>query len=454
MRVILVCLGLCGIAYSAASYTYETDVHYGLSYWLARKIGFEHREAHEIARANQRTDLGLISATHMMLLATCAGHGGNVEDASRDVRDRHFRSNESVPKHPRYRPVTAAGKYAMQEISARAKDTSEANDQFYSFGRAMHGFQDSYSHQGEASTLIACPDDWVWSHPRIGTPPQAWGGPDSHEPDFTYKRREVAIEMAKRTYEYLLEFRKHRMKNHASAAVGWDSLEGDVRRFVEASTKTNKERWLEEQGVPQARSIAAGTNLPPGGKGFDYYRSAPRLNLVGEHGPTQAEAGESQKARVMIAIFQQFRSKNSAPTSVTKEFEKFFSVWFSGSPRVRDFVPQRPSVNGTPVDPTVFLRVLNVMLSADHGTASAARHGLAPSEETSKPVRFDDWRKMLRPLYGEPFFVAKTTTPGPLEGEYVAFLRLIQAPHDLVLVSMQESSGNWEVRDLTIVVVH
>jgi len=57
-------------------------------------------------------------------------------------------------------------------------------------------------------------------------------------------------------------------------------------------------------------------------------------------------------------------------------------------------------------------------------------------------------------MYREPFFVMKTSDGGPSKGSYRAVLRLIQAPNDFLLLSMEEIKSNWQVKDLTIVVVH
>lgn len=429
---------------------YEADVHYGLTYWLARKVGFEPAEAQQIARGNQRTDLGWISATHMILLSVCAGIGENIEDASRDVRDRHFRSDAVVPNHPKDRPVQAASKYAVQEISDRVSERPDSDDLLYRFGRALHGMQDSFSHQGQASTVLLCPDQWVWSHSS------ARGGPASHRPDWTHEYPKDAINMARKTYEYLLEFKKHRQKKYPAEAR-WESLEAEVTRFVGTKTKTEKERWLEAGGIPLAREIAAETNLPAGENGFTQYLGI-RLNLSGPS-PGTADAKNQQVRQIVQKQLDEILSKNSATAAAIQGIEGFLQAWLGQREIGAQLLAAKLTINGQPVKPAQFRRVLHALTLADHGAAAESRHGL-DDLSTSLPTlpRSVDWRKMLTRGFpgnaNRQFLALRPDAKSTADNRAVAILRLAHASHDLVLLTVERVSATWVVTDLTIVVVH
>lgn len=444
MRSISVSVAFWLLTYSGCAVSYETDVHYGLTYWLARKAGLDNQLAHEIARANERSDLGNISATHAILIEVCRG-GGNIEDSSRGVRDRHFRSDVSVPEHPKKRPVEAAGKYAVQEVTERIEEHEKLDDAPYRFGRALHGFQDSYSHQGEASTLLACPDRWVWSHS------QARGGPDSHKHDFTYEYPKDAKAMARRTYDVIVKFKKRRTSSNTTSAEP-ASLELDLNKFVGLKTKSEKEKWLIDQGVPQAREIAAKTNLDAGSKGALYFWGPPPLNLESKGVKTAAEQQEAQRFAIMLTTLRQFRKDRSAPEPVAQRFEEFVSAWLSGKPTLQDFLFQKLTLNGSSVESVTFVRVLNAMRSIDHGRVAATRHGLSEGGYEVQAPKME-WRQMLIGLKEQPFGVTRAAESGPSKGHYLSVVRLIQAPKDLLLFTIEEAGGKALVRDLSIVVI-
>lgn len=41
---------------------YESDFHFGLTWWLASQAGFDARQSQEIARQNELTDTGMLDA--------------------------------------------------------------------------------------------------------------------------------------------------------------------------------------------------------------------------------------------------------------------------------------------------------------------------------------------------------------------------------------------------------
>src|SRR5690348_11104830 len=73
MRTKLARLAGAGLVfYVAIANAYQTDVHYGLTHWLADRAGFAPAETHEIARGNEMTDVGQLDAVHAIVHGMCA----------------------------------------------------------------------------------------------------------------------------------------------------------------------------------------------------------------------------------------------------------------------------------------------------------------------------------------------------------------------------------------------
>ena len=79
-------VGIC-----APAHAYESDVHYGLTYWLASNAGYNAVQSNAIAQGDELTDTGLLDAKHSIIWELCIK--GNV-DASRWTRRLHFRAKQ------------------------------------------------------------------------------------------------------------------------------------------------------------------------------------------------------------------------------------------------------------------------------------------------------------------------------------------------------------------------
>src|SRR6185503_15640586 len=79
-------------------WAFESDVHFGMTQWLALKAGFNEREAATIATGSQRDDTGVKRA---------GGH--------------HYPTSGAVPGDPEVRAVVAGSEVAMKAAAAMTK---------------------------------------------------------------------------------------------------------------------------------------------------------------------------------------------------------------------------------------------------------------------------------------------------------------------------------------------
>jgi hypothetical protein len=185
-----------------ASGNYEEDVHFYMTYYIARSIGLNRfkvtipyaykspnsyktivsrsrvSESYVIAWADQFTDLYDYSkpATSIGDISSQALRRG-YQDI---LRRFHFR-------HEKGKNVEAGSKVAsgpLDEALADAKKTGEGNS--FLIGIGLHAYQDSWSHAGYDSVLGHASADL--------------GG---HAPDYPWVDVEKAMEMAKGTYDKL-----------------------------------------------------------------------------------------------------------------------------------------------------------------------------------------------------------------------------------------------------------
>ncbi|MBF0117612.1 MAG: hypothetical protein HQK79_02160 [Desulfobacterales bacterium] len=146
------------------AYAWNDDMHYYLTYYLAKKVGFDDKTAGQIAGADLYTDY------HPWMEANKSQtHFGREQK-----RLWHFPKWASVSS-----PDTEKDSFFSQINLYNALDSCD----IFSFGIALHCFQDSWSHAGYGF--------------EIGH------GYDGHTPDMPYNYTGKAWETAKKTYEHL-----------------------------------------------------------------------------------------------------------------------------------------------------------------------------------------------------------------------------------------------------------
>ncbi|MGH8382385.1 hypothetical protein [Pseudomonas sp.] len=264
---------------SLPALAYESDVHFGLTYWLATQAGFNHQQSHDIARGNELTDTGLLDAKHAIIWQLCIKRQ---EDASKLTRYLHFRAQQPPPALPPARPVDSAEVFAQGQInSVLAEADHGPQAHLLKLGQALHGWQDAYAHHGVSDHHAPCPEQWVWTHALDR------GGALSHQADRTYVYPFDCREAARSSYGYLRRYRQS--MNLPTAAKDWSTLEPQVFAFCQLRTRTAKYQWLESHNVPQARAIVGNTSLSDGEQRFS---GAPAIDLR----PVPAALASTQRA--------------------------------------------------------------------------------------------------------------------------------------------------------------
>jgi hypothetical protein len=183
----LACLTLvasaCNALWIFPAHAYERDVHYGLTFWLALKADFAEHEAEAIATGDARVDSGGPNVIDANLDFSCAQHD---RIAAERVQDSHYPSEGPVPSLPDKRVVVAGSDAAKREINRLLGMVKGQEGKMLSlFGRALHPYQDSWSHAGipgvpNVGEAIHCDPGLSLAHSA------ARGGPDSHKADLTF----------------------------------------------------------------------------------------------------------------------------------------------------------------------------------------------------------------------------------------------------------------------------
>lgn len=67
----LITPGMVLAVVSVCAEAYESDFHFGLTWWLASQAGFDALRSQEISRQNELTDTGMLDAKHAMVWGLC-----------------------------------------------------------------------------------------------------------------------------------------------------------------------------------------------------------------------------------------------------------------------------------------------------------------------------------------------------------------------------------------------
>jgi len=246
---------------------FESDVHYGLTQWLARQAGFDEQSAETIATGDQRVDSGDMQYLELVLAYACVGQ----EDlGSRLTGEHHYPSAGTVPGPPAARAVLPGGDAAKKAALTVVKvPAGQANYMLFRLGEALHILQDSWSHQGVPDTpqpggaFFRCDSTRAWGHPATR------GGWNSHKADLTMHWPADTRAMAKATYEVLTQYPI--LSDARRTARSWEEIRPLLDGFITASTKTEKKRWFVSQSISDV-SFLEGISLRDGAQPFDLKR--------------------------------------------------------------------------------------------------------------------------------------------------------------------------------------
>jgi hypothetical protein len=443
--------GTLAVVAAAGAGAYESDFHYGMTYWLAAQAQFDPLQSHDLARGNERTDTGMLDAKHAIIYELCILRN---ETASELTRELHFRAQRRAPAAPPLRVVSDKPGFAPAAVKAVMNENNvEERDQLIRFGRALHGWQDTFSHAGEPSEVPICPADWTWAHPKTQ---DGKNNALSHAPDQTFTKPAACLEAARTTYEYLLEYRRvHHLP--VDKAPGWPRLTPRAEVFCKADTKTDKAKWLGDEGVPQPRAIAKNTTLPDG----KYNLRRVAQMALGETAPKDAGPMvdyevQSRNARPDPEIDRRLQQvfgamPVSAPTEATNWAEVLIRTWLTAPVQQLDAAMVPFGVPGAGTELLARLRI------ADRGLADSivgtALIGVLSNPENVVTGTADTWRSLLVPVRGREA-VALVASPATDASFIVVVVVLRHAPQDALLITAGRSGDSYRVKSIDAFVFH
>jgi hypothetical protein len=213
---------------------WESDVHYGLTRWLAQQTGFSDEQSKWIADGDQGVDDSPITdPVHSTIASACTGAD---KTGSSEVHDHHFPSKNGVPDTPKQR-VVEPGLVQRQGSVNPAPRLSDRPSTFNDFGKYLHALQDTWSHQGIPDFPDPpCDQQLGWGHAL------ARGGWACHLADLTYMWQAHDVpETAKATYDEMVA-------QSPGSPKPWKDLEPTVAEFAAARSKWEKDDWFRKQG--------------------------------------------------------------------------------------------------------------------------------------------------------------------------------------------------------------
>ncbi|VTU18341.1 hypothetical protein H4CHR_00166 [Variovorax sp. PBS-H4] len=227
------------------AWSWESDVHYGLTQWLALKAGFTPEEAGWIAKGDESVDESpFTNPVVQTMLSSCVASS---DTGAAGVRRNHFPAEVSPPAPPADRHVVPGKVWDGGIRTPHARPIQRS--QFQDLGAYLHALQDSWSHQGIPDTPEPCSDQLGWGHAV------SRGGWTCHLADLTYKWADRdLLPMAQSTFEAL---------TRASTRKGarWEDLTPAVMSFARARSINDKTTWFLEQKIRDT-SFLQGSSLP------------------------------------------------------------------------------------------------------------------------------------------------------------------------------------------------
>ncbi len=351
---------LAALAVPLTCHAFESDVHFGLTYWLAKKAGFAPGEAEAIAIANQRLDAGSIEYMTSPLQFACLSR--YAPDAA-DSQARHYPSASKTPSRAQARPVVAGGPASQSTVDAALKraDGGKAAFMLGEFGRSLHALQDSWAHQGTPSV----PD---WGHYGIAcdatlamATPFDRGTPQSHAADLTWRWPADAEAMAKSTYAQMLKYPS--INGAHRTAVPWEQVQPALAGFTGARTKRAKADWFAANDVTDI-TFLDGTSLPDG--------------------PTWKAT--RWKGRRDIPTPMPPTAQSGVDKALIDFYSGFFSDWVTTSPVDKRWLSSLAS-GRTPAPDDALVNQLIGWRLRDHGSYLALEAQSQPERGASSPLR-------------------------------------------------------------------
>jgi len=438
------------LALPADAGAYESDVHFGLTRWIAMRAGFTEAQAQAIAVGDQRIDGGMLETLELGLEFACAGR---IAEVARQAQRDHFPSERPVPAPAADRavvPGSDAARAALKALVGRLP--GKEGLMLGKFGEALHPLQDSWAHQGIPSTpspggSLRCDPSLFLGRATVR------GGSASHAADATARWPVDALAMARATFEELVRYPS--IDGRARNPARWDTLLPSLEGFVQATTKTQKRAWFVSQGMEDT-GFLAGLTLPDG--------------------PTPGPLEWS--GRRLLTLPGNASMQHAAPVDARAFVDRLLGRWTGAEP-VEDVVGEAtrsrtahlPSGQATSPSTRELSARLKLWRMRDHGTAAELLH--APSPLTAAQLRAADRltkaaRALLPPMkLAEAVYPLQPSTPEPtpllpyilhslpeVDGQprMIAIVKLRHAPYDTTGWIIEQSLNGWFLADLVSVV--
>jgi hypothetical protein len=437
--LILACLAMSPVRAA------ESDVHFGLTKFLAIQAGFDVREADAIALGNQRVESGDMQYVALVLDYACLERDAEL---AKEVSLRSFPSSAQAPAPAEKRAVAAGGELALKEVREQDEvKSTQGGFLLFKLGQALHLLQASYSHQGTPDTpqmapYFTCDPAMSWAHPR------ARGGWNSHAADLTLRWPAETVAMAKATFDALVRYPI--LKNVQRKPKDWNAVRPLLDGFIKASTKAEKQAWFEAQGITDV-AFLAGTSLRDGPKPFELEWGGRRLPKL-----------------------QAMRSRQHETDPALLDFySRFFDQWLS-----TDDFDALAAAHGAhapkSADRTELAARLRLWRIRDHGAVADFAHSQARltgkqlgalailAKTPAALARYARTTDAVFPLVTNgknaspllPFIVRSAPASSDGRARAVAVAKLLHAPYDTLGVVAENVAGNWKVIAIVSAVDH
>ncbi len=445
------------------TYAFERDVHFGLTKWLALQAGYTQQQAEAIATGDQRVDSGDIQFLGLEPMYSCFAKDAELAG---EVERHHYPSAGKLPSPVDQRNVIAGGEVARKPFEALDKETeNRASFLLFKLGEALHGVQDSWSHQGipEAPPLLegvaACDANLAWAHPH------ARGGWNSHKADLTYQWPADTLAMAKTSYELIQQYPA--ISGVKRTPKPWTAIAPSLDGFIRASTKAQKRKWFFDQSIFDV-SFLEGITLPDGPDPFTQQWKAHKLPPLPGMDSTQHHLDPA-----LLAFFNSFFSK----WVTTDNFDAIAAEFGAPPPTAKAKTTKTAAKNTiplAPMDKAELAARLRVWRIRDHGKVAEIAHTLPPlsaaqrntlaaiTKDPSTLARYDPPFDIFYPLTDpdpEPSaldgFLIKKATRSPEGNErVVATTKFRNAPYDTIVVLAEQVNGAWKIVSIGAMVDH
>jgi hypothetical protein len=422
-------------------HAWESDVHFGLTKWLALQAGFTEQQADTIALGNQRSDSGIMDSIELVLEYACLGKHA---DGAAIAATYHYASDASLPAPAERRTVAADSAIARRGVEQVLSAAAQGKSSFMllKLGESLHLLQDSWAYQGTpdmpdfGDKAMRCSPELAW------TAPPARGGWNSHRADIVKNWPADIRAMTAATYEVLKRYAPvaGQQRKSTDAAELMQQLDG----FIAASTKADKRAWFGAHGIKDIRFLGM-TTMPDGAGGFDEPWQGRHLAPL--------QSAQSRQYRV--------------PEDAKQFFDRFFAAWLQSDK------PESALAAGAHTEGERDLAArLKLWRLRDHGSAAEFAHVAGPytkkqlqaidrlTSARQAYVRYDKPQDAFFPLLEQgpevspllPYVIH--VLPDSDGRRIVAVTKLRHAPYDELGIVAEKDGDAWRAVRLISVVSH